>query len=279
MKNRQGVRAQQKSSDGEFLYELQNLYELSPKLSEQLLLSAKQHLLREHCLREGQIEVTVIGIEEKSGKMIETMEKKRVRLTLDDGLEDGEVLNECGRRALRQLRIQRITGEAIDQGAVLSQEDLSKYLLTSLRTIKRDIHEMKRRGVEVITRGVLHNIGRGQTHKVKIVRMYLEGMTYSELRRKTRHSVGAIKRYLESFTKVVMAEEHGITQAREISVVTGLSEHLVSQYQALARESKRDGARGENLQELIVRASYREGLKKTLKMSGNEAVRMIGGSL
>lgn len=74
-------RSQIKSSEGEFMWELKNSYELSPKLSEQILLTAKESLLREYQLKEGQIEVTAISIEERSGKIIEKMEKKKVRLT------------------------------------------------------------------------------------------------------------------------------------------------------------------------------------------------------
>ena len=48
------------SSEGEFIWELKNSYEFSPKLSEQILLAAKESLLREYQLKEGQIEVTVI---------------------------------------------------------------------------------------------------------------------------------------------------------------------------------------------------------------------------
>jgi len=48
-------------------------------------------LIREYQLKEGQIEVTVIGIEERSGKLIEKMGKKKVRLTIDNGTEDIEI--------------------------------------------------------------------------------------------------------------------------------------------------------------------------------------------
>jgi len=55
-------RRQIKSSEGEFIWELKNSYELSPKLSEQILITAKESLLREYHLKEGEIEVTVIGL-------------------------------------------------------------------------------------------------------------------------------------------------------------------------------------------------------------------------
>jgi Fic family protein len=273
------ARRQIKSSEGEFIWELKNSYELSPRLSEQILLTAKESLLREYQLKEGQIEVTVIGIEERSGKLIEKMEKKKVRLTIDNGNEDIEAIKEYGRIGLREIKIQRITEEAVDQGGVLSQEDISKYLSVSLRTVKRDISRIKHRGIEVVTRGYLHNIGRGQTHKVKIIGMCLDGKTYSEIKLRARHSSGAIKRYLESFTKVLMAQSKGIYERKEISSVTGISEGLVKQYLDLIRESKKDKTRKENLKDLISRNSYRSGIKKTAKHYSEPLAAMMGGLL
>jgi hypothetical protein len=273
------ARRQNKSSEGEFIWELKNSYELSPKLSEQILMTAKESLLREYHLREGQIEVTVIGIGERSGKVIEKMEKKKVRLTIDNGIEDIESLKEYGRIGLREIKIQRITEEAIEQSGVLSQEDISKYLSVSLRTVKRDISKIKHRGIEVVTRGYLHNIGRGQTHKVKIIGMYLDGKTYSEIKLTARHSVGSIKRYLESFTKVLIAQSKGIYERKEISAVTGISEGLVKQYLELIRQSKKDKTRSENLKDLINRNIYRGGIKKITKSYSEPLGVMMGGLL
>lgn len=238
--NKEIERLQQKTSEGELRYELETQYELSPKMCESLIETAKRCLVRENVLKEGSIEVSVIGIEEKSGKVMEKMEKVRVRLTIDDGKEDSEILREYGRTELRRIQIQRITEEALEQNGVLSQEDLSKHLRCGLRTIKRDIREIKKQGVEVITRGVLHNIGRGQTHKSKIVGLYLEGKTFSDIKLKTHHSVGSIKRYIGSFVKIMMSVNHGIRDSKQISSVTGLSELLVHQYLELLRTSRKD---------------------------------------
>ena len=270
-------RSQIKSSEGEFIYELENSYELSPKLSQSILSTVKECLLREHHLKEGQIEVTVIEIEQKAGRVIEKLEKKKVRLTIDNGLEDIEILKEYGRMALRQIKIERITEEALEQGGVLSQEDLGKYLGCTVRTIQRDIKQIKNKSIEVVTRGYLHNIGRGQTHKVKIIGMYLDGQTYSDIKLRTRHSVGAIKRYLGSFVKVLMSQSRGIYGIKDISLVTGISEVLVKQYTELIKESKKDKTRGENLKQLIHRSSYREGIKKTVKSYSEPLAAMMGG--
>ncbi len=240
-----------KGNDGAFLYELQNSYELSPKLSEQILFSAKEHLFGKGDLAEGQIDVTLIGWEERSGLQIEMMDKRRVRLTLDAGLEDIQTLKEFGRRIVRQNRIQRMCEEALEQQGVLSQEDLARHLGCSVRTIKRDIKAIKANGNEVITRGVLHNIGRGQTHKVQVINLYLEGYTYSEIKRKSHHSTSSIKRYLESFVKVLLAQRRKIYGQKAISQVTGLSEYLIGQYQQLIREAKKDKLKRATLEDIM----------------------------
>lgn len=54
------------------------------------------------------------------------MEKCRVILTIDNGIEDTEVRQEFGRIKLRQVRIERVSEEAIEQRGVLSQEDLGR---------------------------------------------------------------------------------------------------------------------------------------------------------
>ena len=70
MNSKEGLyikRQQIKTSDGEFIHELLNSYELSIKLSEQILQSAKEILLKEGTLTEGQIEVTVRGYRVQKG--------------------------------------------------------------------------------------------------------------------------------------------------------------------------------------------------------------------
>ncbi len=270
-------RIELKSFEGDFLYELINSYELSPKLSEQILLSAKTSLLRTHELREGQIVAVVVGVDEKSGKPVEKMKKKKVVLTLKNGLEDMSNLRQFGRAGLRQIIIQRITGEAIEQYGVLSQEDLSYYLNCSKRTIKRDVQAIRERGIAVTTRGVLHNIGRGQTHKAKIIRLYLEDYTYSEIKRKIGHSIGSIKRYLESFSKVLMAKHFGITNLSELSSVTGLSKYLIKQYIRIISDTQTDPVMSSNLSVLLEQSQYRMGLKKTITDDGLRAEVSMGG--
>ena len=107
--------------------------------------------------------------------------------------------------------------------------------------------------------------------------MYLDGETYSEIKLTARHSSGVIKRYIESFTKVLMAQSKGIYERKEISAVTGISEGLVKQYLGLITESKKDKIRAENLKDLINRNSYRSGIKKTVKHYSKPQAAMMRG--
>jgi len=93
-------------------------------------------------------------------------------------------------------------------------------LNVDVRTIKRDLQQIRQLNIDVITRGSYHNIGRGQTHKSKIIGMYLDGHTYSEISRTSRHSTAAIKRYMESFGNIVMCRSCGIKVVSEIRSLT-----------------------------------------------------------
>jgi len=63
-------------------------------------------------------------------------------------------------------------------------------------------------------------------------------------------------------TKVLMCHQSKIYGRKAISVVTGLSEGLVKQYQDLIRESRKDPIRRSNLSYLETRNSYKGELKK-----------------
>jgi len=74
-----------------------------------------------------------------------------------------------------------------------------------------------------------------------------------------------------------MARSQGIYIAKEISLVTGLSEGLVKQYNELIKQSKKDKIRKENLKDLIERNSYRERIKKTVVSYKEPLAAMTGG--
>jgi hypothetical protein len=155
--------------------------------------------------------------------------------TLDAGLEDQQVLQRHGCTALRQVRLQRLLDEAVEQGAVATQEDLARCLHVSVRTVKRDCAVLQHQDVDLPTRGNLCGIGRGQTHKARIVGQWLQGHTYDQIAQRTRHSLTAIQRYTQSFTRVVSLHRQGFPD-QQIALLVGLGLPLVRDYLAIYQE-------------------------------------------
>jgi hypothetical protein len=239
-------RLAEKTVERQFLYELETDFELAPAASRALLETAQQVLLPSlggDELREGQMRVTVVGAREPSGKPLSAMAKVGVVVTVDSGLADLEVLRRFGGVGLRRVRLLRMSEEAVDQGGVLTQEDLARLLQTDVRTIRRDMSALRAQGHWVPTRGVVQEIGRGQSHKAKIVEMYLRGLTYTEIVRKARHAPSSVKRYVETFGRVVVLWEKGMREVGEIAYVVGISERLAGEYLVLRERYDRPAYR------------------------------------
>jgi hypothetical protein len=236
MVRRSTERLAEKTAQRQFLYEMERDFELAPATSRAVLETVEQVLLPSASwgeVGEGQMRVTVVSGREPSGKPLSAMAKVGVVVTVDGGLEDLEVLREFGSVRLRRLRLLRMTEEAVDQGGVLTQEDLARLLQTGVRTIRRDVRQLRGEGQWVPTRGALKEIGRGQSHKAKIVEMYLRRMTYTEISRRARHAASSIKRYVETFGRVVVLWEKGVREPGEVGYVIGISERLAREYLAL----------------------------------------------
>ena len=249
----QKERLKEKTVERQFLYEMERDFELAPATSRAVLESAKQVLLPvvgNGSVGEGQMRITAASVGEPAGKPLEAMKKVGVVITVDGGIEDLDVLERFGPVMLRRLRLVRMAEEAIDQGGVLSQEDLSRLLQADVRTIRRDVAALRKGGQWVPTRGMVKQVGRGQSHKAKIVEMYLRGMTYTEIVRRARHTASAIKRYVESFGRVVVLWEKGVQTAQEIGYVIGVSERLAGEYLEL-RERYDQAAYRDRLEEIV----------------------------
>jgi hypothetical protein len=227
-----------KTIERQFLCELEQDFELAPATSRAVLATAQQVLLPFYGageVREGQMRITVVGAGEPAGKPLSAMKKVGVVVTVDGGIEDLEILERFGVRGLRRTRLLRVTEEAVDQGGVLTQEDLARLLQTGVRTIRRDVAALRGEGYWVPTRGTVQAMGRGQSHKAKIVELYLQRLTYTEIIRRTRHCAGSIQRYVETYGRMVVLWEKGVRAAEEIAYVVGISPRLAGEYLELRR--------------------------------------------
>jgi hypothetical protein len=156
-------------------------------------------------------------------------ESKRVPINLTVDSPDDLVALRYSVAALRRSKIQRLTQEAQEQGALLTQEDLARLLCASRSTIKRDIAHLREEGIDVPTRGQVKDIGKGVSHKGRIVGDWLAGYTFSEIEQRRRHSLHSIERYCSDFQRVVRLHVHGLSVA-EMRISTGMSERLIKEY-------------------------------------------------
>ena len=188
----------------------------------------------------GQMTFLAVSADAPPGRPVTRCQQVPVNLTLDSP-DDLQAMRH-GVAALRRSRIQRLTREAQDQGALLTQEDLARLLCASRSTIKRDIAYLRSEGVDVPTRGQMKDIGRGVSHKTCIVRDWLTGYTFSEIKKRRWHTLGSIERYCLDFQRVSRLHAHGLSVG-EIRVSTGLSERLVQEYLDLYDEAGPDNSR------------------------------------
>jgi len=233
-------RSLEKTPEQLFINSLRREFELSPAESKGVLELAKSCLFGEVPQSVGKIKLLCASRNAKHGKPLSDQEKTEVTLTLDNGIEDLDVLRWQGPNALRQLKILRLTEEAHQQGGLLTQEDLGRLLQVSSRTIRSDIKRLVADGNTVHTRGYDHDIGRSVSHKTRIVDMYLNGYTYDVIMHRTRHSAHAIKRYVWTFGRMLLLLSHQVERVSELSRLLGQSERLTQEYLELF-DRYRDG--------------------------------------
>ncbi len=250
-------RLRKKTQEHEFVERLEREFEFSPRVSRGVLEVVTEMFFDSRDLGAGQIEYTCVSAEEGPGKPMEELKKVRVKLTRDL-VSDEEVEVRLGARARRKVQILRITEEAYDQGGLLTQEDLGRILSVSARTIRRDVEELMSQKLKLYLRGLQKDIGKGLSHKVWIVSLYLQWKTYSEIERITGHTVGSIKSYLNDFCRVMMARERGVYAAREIGYHLGRTERLVAEYLALLKEAWRRPEEQERLKSLKYQMQHLE---------------------
>lgn len=231
MKRKAITRLGEKTPQQHFLRTLQKEFRIAPRVSEAILVEAQEILYtrKDEQMRPGQVRVILAKREAKPGRPLKETETTEVVWTLDSGSDDLKMLEEQGAVALRRAKIQRLLTEALEQGAVATQEDLARVLQTSVATIKRDFDALQAQDLELPSRGYIQGIGRGQTHKVQIVARWLKGQTYDQIVQTVHHTPAAIQRYINAFARVVWLwlQEYELYQ---IALVLQISEPLVLEY-------------------------------------------------
>jgi hypothetical protein len=224
-------RLESKSVKNSIVTNISRDFNLAPILAEAYFNQIKSYFL-EHAdinLSSGQVHYLAVDDREPAGKPIVACRKVSVMLTLHNPSEDIKIYSEAGLTGLRQHRLLRVTKEAIEQGALLSYEDIAFLLTTSIVTIKRDFANLRREGKTIPTRGWHHDMGRGTTHKTQILDLYLQGYLFSEIEARTHHSETAVQRYIQDFSRIVLLYNQKFS-VDQIRIATGFSNRLIEEY-------------------------------------------------
>lgn len=186
---------------------------------------------------DGQLKYSCIAMNEPAGKKVEDCRMVTVLLTLFDP-EDKQQLVFDSKQAsivIRRRRLMRITEQAREQEGLLSQEDLAQILMCDVRTIRRDIKDLRGKGIIVATRGQVNDIGPGVTHRGIAVRSWLEGKEPVKIAADINHSIAAVENYLEKFKRVAYLRRKGFDDYQSAMTI-GISVAAVRTFAQLYNE-------------------------------------------
>jgi len=185
-------------------------YKFSPAVSE--VLSEDSIYLREilnpKARRDGQIIYYAVDLREPAGKALADCRYYPVKLTLRDE-NDIKYREEKGLKELKLLVLQRITEEAVTQGACLTHEDIASLLYLDRGTVSDYIAELRSRGIEVRTRSSFTDQGRGITHRENVIKLYLQNYTETEISQRTKHVMPCVENYIDKFLRIGLCYRKG----------------------------------------------------------------------
>jgi len=146
---------------------------------------------------------------------------------------DWEIANRNRPGELKWERLQRLATQAYNQGATLTQPDLAFMLGVSVEAVRQAMKAHDK--IVLPTRGRVTDMGPAISHAEKIIKLWMDGYTETEILRRTGHSYESIEKYLFDFAKIVYLLEKEMPVSA-IRTVTGLSRKVVERYVALYQE-------------------------------------------
>lgn len=199
----------------------------------------------------GQIIFQAISIKTPPSKPLSQGSYVSVILTIDAGEKDLKVRQKDGVVGLRHNRLQRICNEAYEQGGLLTVEDIANRIINcGERTLVRDIKALKDKGVILPLRSTVKDMGKSISHRSLIIKLWLAGNEYSDISRKTNHSIPSVKNYIDKFKRVIslIGKNHDNVS---IAFLTKLSEPLVKELIKIYKNSDMVPHRKEELNLLL----------------------------
>jgi len=234
-------RLQAKSLDAQFMNEMITGLNCSPFEAEVIV--EKVHevytplLDSSEALKPGQIQITVVDAAVAPNVPLAKARQRLVTLTLYAGKEDIETRRKGSVPALRQKRLYRMCQEAFQQGGLLTLEDLANLFNCGVRTLVNDLAALRKQKIVPPLRSTVKDMGRAITHRRLIVTLWLQGFEYSEIARKTCHSVDSVASYVDKFKRCAALFSSGF-DLHTVALMVKLSTALTQEFQHIHSHMK-----------------------------------------
>jgi len=215
-------------------------YNLPPKLAplivQDIASVRAQCLPRLQELRHGQVLVLSLDCHSRIGE-VSAVQQPRLQPVIVTLFTEAErqalYAPDLTFREARQVQLHqfvRVCIEAYAQEGLLALLDLECLFLTAHHDVGKVINEYEQtEQILVPTPGTVLDAGNKVTHKALVVRLYLDGLTTTEIARKLYHSEVAVDNYIGTFDKVALLHLYGVTR-QHMRFLTGRSRALIDQY-------------------------------------------------
>lgn len=177
---------------------------------------------------DGQIIYQAVKNDEPAGKALKDCQLVNLKLTLRHP-DDDRIRAKYGLAGLRRHKLRRISEETCIQGGTLSQEDYAALLDVNRRTIIRDIAALRATGIEIVTRAHYTDQGRGISHKERIVKLFLQGFSLTEVANYSKHNLKNVQRYIYDFLRICLLYQENKSSLM-ISRLAKVSKALADSY-------------------------------------------------
>jgi hypothetical protein len=226
-----------RQEENDLAFELRRDYGLTP-----IRLQAVMQLLREF---EGSLSTQrswntvlywAVASGEPAGKPLEACALVPVAVTLIEQEDLADRSSDPELNRLREMKCRKATRYAVEakrSGGYLTYADLGYLLGIHPASIAKLLQQNEKAAVPL--RGAECDIGRAPSHRRRIIELFLQMYTETQIAARTGHSYEAIESYLRDFGTVMVLTEQGLS-AEMIRKVTGRSPGLVRLYQELLKE-------------------------------------------
>lgn len=176
--------------------------------------------------RSGQIITFGVAADEPPGR---SLNEARLCLVALDYItpEDWGAIKRTSPQELKWQRLERLCTQSYAQGVALSLPDLAHLLGISTDAVQNIMKKHDK--VFLPTRGRVADMGSTLSHAEKIIALFMDGYTETEIKRRTGHSYDSIEKYLWDFSRIICLTERGMPLPA-IRQALGMSRRVVTKY-------------------------------------------------